>query len=332
MKKSDWQYLVDTLLFICMFGIAFIGILMGFFLAEGPTVRESEKYFLGLHRHQWGDIHLYLSLAFVLLIVIHLMLAWSWIKGKSQALFKKRWGTIISLTVLISALVVFLFWIFTPKYPLIYENYGMGARAKSQGQLSPEEFIYERQGYVTITGNMTLAEVEKFTGIPAKTLAEKLGLPPKTSPEETFGLLRKRYGFSLLEARDAITTLLQRTPATPKEALVPEETPLPQEAPVSKEEIQARPLYLEEKKDEHEEEPKITRGRLSEDQSGVLITGRMTLYEIGRQTGISAREIASKLGLPHNVSMNESIGRLRRRYGFTIQDLRDVIASLMETK
>jgi hypothetical protein len=314
MKKSDWQYFVDTLLFICMFGIAFIGILMGFFLAEGPTVRESEKYFLGLHRHQWGDIHLYLSVAFIILIIFHLMLAWSWIKGKSQALFKKRWGTIISLTVLVSALVVLLFWIFTPKYPLIYENYGRGARAKSQGQLSPEEFIYEHQEYVTITGNMTLAEVEKFTGIPAKTLAEKLGLPPKTSPEETLGLLRKRYGFSLLEARDAITTLLQRTPATPKE------------------EIQKRPLYLEEKKEEHEEEPKITRGRLSEDPSGILITGRMTLYEIEKQTGISAREIASKLGLPHNVSVDESLGRLRRRYGFTMQDLRDVLASLMEKK
>ncbi len=314
MKKSDWQYLVDTLLFICMFGIAFIGILMAFFLGEGPTVRESEKYFLGLHRHQWGDIHLYLSVAFIILIIFHLMLAWSWIRGKTQSLFKKRWRTSIAFTVIVSVLVVIVFWALMPKHSLIYENYGRRAGTISQGRLSPEEFIYERQGYVTITGNMTLAEVEKFTGIPAKTLAEKLGLPPKTSPEETFGLLRKRYGFSLLEAREAITTLLQRTPATPKE------------------EIQTSPLYFEEKKEEHEEEPKLTRGRLSEDQSGVLITGRMTLYEIGRQTGISAREIASKLGLPHNVSMDESLGRLRRRYGFTMQDLRDVIASLTETK
>lgn len=332
MKKSDWQYLVDTFLFICMFGIASIGILMAFFLGEGPTVRESEKYFLGLHRHQWGDIHLYLSVAFIILIIFHLMLAWSWIRGKTQTLFKKRWRTSIAFTVIVSVLVVIVFWALMPKHSLIYENYGRRAGTISQGRLSPEEFIYERQGYLTITGNMTLAEVEKFTGIPAKTLAEKLGLPPKTSPEETLGLLRKRYGFSLLEAREAIMTLLQRTPATPKETLVPEETLLPQEAPVSKEEIQTRPLYLEEKKEEHEEEPKLTRGRLSEDQSGILITGRMTLYEIGRQTGISAREIASKLGLPHNVSMDESLGRLRRRYGFTMQDLRDVIASLTETK
>ena len=115
MKKSDWQYLVDTLLFICVFGIALIGILMGFFLAEGPTVRESEKYFLGLHRHQWGDIHLYLSLAFIFLVILHLILAWSWVKGKSQALFKNRWRKALSLTVLGSILLIFVFWVFTPK-------------------------------------------------------------------------------------------------------------------------------------------------------------------------------------------------------------------------
>lgn len=330
MKKSDWQYIVDTLLFICMFGIAFIGILMAFFLAEGPTLRESEKYFLGLHRHQWGDIHLYLSLAFILLIILHLMLAWSWIKGKSQSLFKKRWSTVISLTVLGSILLIFVFWIFTPKYPLIYENYGKGMGARSGSDFSPRDFINEEQGYVTITGNITITEVENITGIPSYAFIRELGLPADISPDETLGQLRKKYGFTLLEARDAITTLLQRTPATPKEALIPEETPYPEEAPVLKEEKQALPQYLEEKKEEHEEEPKLTRGRLSEDQSGILITGRMTLYEIERQTGIPARTIADKLGLPQRVSMNEALGRLRRRHGFTMQDVRDAIASLSD--
>ena len=59
MKKTDWQYLVDTLLFLCIVGIVFIGFLMGLFLPQGPAAPESAKYFLGLHRHQWGNIHLY---------------------------------------------------------------------------------------------------------------------------------------------------------------------------------------------------------------------------------------------------------------------------------
>ena len=48
MKKADWKYVVDTLLFISIFSIALLGILMGIFIAHGPNVPESEKYFLEL--------------------------------------------------------------------------------------------------------------------------------------------------------------------------------------------------------------------------------------------------------------------------------------------
>jgi len=326
MKKSDWQYIVDTLLFICMFGIAFIGILMAFFLAEGPTVRESEKYFLSLHRHQWGDIHLYLSLAFILFIILHLMLSWSWIKGKSQALFKKRWGSVISLFILGSILLIFVFWIFTPKYPLIYENYGRGMGAKSGSDFSPRDFINEEQGYLTITGNMTIAQVEHITGIPSHSFIRELGLPTDISPDETLGQLRKKCGFTLVEARDAITALLQHEERETKGTSTREEIRVPsKETPPTHQ-------SLDKKNVTHEEEQKITRGRLAEDQAGILITGRMTLYEIGKETGISAREIANALGLPQNISIDESLGRLRRRYGFAMQDVRDAIASLLDKK
>jgi len=36
-KESDWRYVVDTLLFICLVGMVFIGILLGFVLSEGPV-------------------------------------------------------------------------------------------------------------------------------------------------------------------------------------------------------------------------------------------------------------------------------------------------------
>jgi len=326
MKKSDWQYLVDTLLFISMFGIAFIGILMGFFLAQGPTVRESEKYFLGLHRHQWGNIHLHLSLAFILLVILHLMLSWSWIKGKSQALFKKKWGTVISLTVLGSFCLIFVFWIFTPKYPLIYENYGRGMGSRSGSDFSPRDFINEEQGYVTITGNMTISQVEHITGIPSHSLIRELGLSKNISPDETLGQLRKKYGFTLVEARDAISAILQQEWREPEGSSFPEEISVPGDG--------TPPDYqsLDKKNVAHEEEQKITQGRLAEDQSGILITGRMTLHDIEKETGISAREIANTIGLPQNISMDESLGRLRRRYGFTIQDVRDITSSLLDKK
>ena len=78
MKKTNWKYLVDTILFICIVGLAVIGFILGFVVPKGPAVSESAKYFLGLHRHQWGDIHLYLGILFTAMAILQLVLAWDW--------------------------------------------------------------------------------------------------------------------------------------------------------------------------------------------------------------------------------------------------------------
>ncbi len=133
MKKADWQYLVNTLLFISVVGIALIGILLAFFIPKGPSAPESSKYFLNLHRHQWGNIHLYLSLTFIFLSVVHLILDWKWIKTRAAKIFKKGWKAALICTALVSIFVVFLFWLFYPKDPGAYQEYGRGAGILSEG-------------------------------------------------------------------------------------------------------------------------------------------------------------------------------------------------------
>jgi len=318
MKKTDWQYLVDTLLFLCILGIAFIGFLMALVIPKGPTAQESAKYFLGLHRHQWGNIHFYLSIAFVIFIIIHLILSWKWIKNKSRQVFKKGWGAALILTATASILILFLFWALYPRVPGAYEDYGVraGERAKQQ-QLSKEgypiheEKIFYEDGntYIVITGQTTLRQAEKATGIPAKKIAAELRLHSNVSMNETFGRLSKKYHFNLQKVRDVISDLLCREPAPREE----------------KKRIQEK-----QEKKEAEHGQKLTRGISAEDQSGVLIAGRITLYDIEKETGIPARKIADKLGLPSNVPLDETLGRLRKRYLFTIQDVRDAVTSLMK--
>lgn len=198
---------------------------MGLFIPKGPTAPESAKYFLGLHRHQWGNIHFYLSITFTVLVIIHLIFSWKWIKAKARQIFKGRWAAALILTAIASFLVLFLFWSLYPKVPGAYQDYGIrdGERARRQ-QLSKERY------------------------------------------------------------------------------LIPEE----------------------------KEEETLTRGSMAEDTSGILITGRMTLYDIENETGVPARKIADKLGLPSNAPLNESLGRLRKRYLFTMQDVRDAVANLMK--
>lgn len=323
MKKADWQYLVDTLLFLCISGISFIGILLAFFLPKGPSVLESEKYLMGLHRHQWGDIHMYLSLAFVLLVIIHLLLSWSWIKGKAKAMFKRRWGMALTFTAISACLVIVLFWFFTPKYSQKYADYGIRSERSSRQSYFLEEHEDPDSAQVVITGKTTIAEVEKMTGVPFTEIIEAMELPTSVSRDETLGQLRKRYGFTLADFRDILTDLMNKPEEAEFQTLpFREEKSLEEEMPREKKAQQPGP----------DQEQKLTRGRQAEGTSSILITGQMTLREIQAQTGISARTLTDKLGLPSQVSLDEHLGRLRRRYGFSLQDVRDIVHSFLVQK
>ncbi|MGB7297390.1 MAG: DUF4405 domain-containing protein [Candidatus Aminicenantales bacterium] len=242
-KESDWRYLVDTLLFICLIGMVFIGILLGFVLQEGPVSAGGSKYFLGLHRHQWGDIHAYLSIAFVVLMAVHLTLSWKWIKAKTRQIFKGQTTAALVAIGVLPFVVLLFFWMRTPKDAETFRSYGAGAgeiqrilpiqprEAPSPAEnevpredlripetpgapaVEPErrrdEEHHAQVGSITVTGQHTLRDLERGTGIPAREIARRMGLPEWTPVNETLGRLRRRYGFEIDQVRDVVSRLLE---------------------------------------------------------------------------------------------------------------------------
>jgi hypothetical protein len=69
MKKNSIKYVVDVILFVDLCSIAMIGFLLAFIIPDGRTGRGI-NHFLRLHRHDWGDIHLYLSIVLLLLLLL----------------------------------------------------------------------------------------------------------------------------------------------------------------------------------------------------------------------------------------------------------------------
>ncbi len=74
MKKNALKYIIDVTIFIDMCSVTVIGLLMGFVI---PKEKGGDKYFLSLHRREWGDIHLYLSLFLLVLLFFHVWFNWS---------------------------------------------------------------------------------------------------------------------------------------------------------------------------------------------------------------------------------------------------------------
>ena len=58
-----------------------------------------------------------------------------------------------------------------------------------------------------------------------------------------------------------------------------------------------------------------------------VVTGSMTLGEVSAKTGISLETLKHGLHLPNGISPNERLGRLKRRYGFEIEDVRHMVAA-----
>lgn len=89
MQKNTLKYIIDAAMFIAVCATGIIGLLMGFVVPRGG--RWGSGIFLGLHRHEWGDFHLFLSITLLVLIGFHIMLNWAWIVGSTKRYFGDSW-------------------------------------------------------------------------------------------------------------------------------------------------------------------------------------------------------------------------------------------------
>lgn len=57
------------------------------------------------------------------------------------------------------------------------------------------------------------------------------------------------------------------------------------------------------------------------------IRGSMTLREVEHLTGTPVGHLVRELGLPQNISSDEQLGQLRRKYGFELEDVQRIVTN-----
>jgi hypothetical protein len=102
MRRSTVNFVIDLLAFLNLLALAFTGFIMEYVLPPGSggrygrgfrggrgsaEVSEQIRQFWSLGRHDWGDVHFYLAVAFIILMIIHIILHWTWIKCYVKSLF-----------------------------------------------------------------------------------------------------------------------------------------------------------------------------------------------------------------------------------------------------
>jgi len=104
--RSAINLLVDAFSLIMFIALVMTGTLLVFVLPPGS--RQASLW--GMTRHEWGDVHFWIAISMIALIVVHLVLHWGWVCSMIVRVFGgsrgpvslgKRWLFAVLLIVLL---------------------------------------------------------------------------------------------------------------------------------------------------------------------------------------------------------------------------------------
>lgn len=201
MGRNTLNFLTDSVAAATMLGMVASGIILRFALPPGST-RSFELW--GLTRHQWGDLHFWLAIAALGVVIIHLALHWTWIVsvvrrwfvGRAQGAPSARartWAAVA--TVLLLILCVGGFWKLSVASVVAIEPRSASTEA-NQHDDAENSSEGER-----VRGSMTLAEVAEVLGCSTSEVRTRLGVSDETADTERLGQIAKQQGVDMQGVR-----------------------------------------------------------------------------------------------------------------------------------
>lgn len=192
MKRSDVNFIVDALGFISFVFLTSTGVILYYILPAG--IGRSSTIWT-LDRHEWGSIHFYIALIFLIILSLHVVLHWKWIvcmlKGKPRSPSGSK--AVLGIVGLLALIAIAAAPLLTP-----VEVAGTGGSQKIHTS--------EKEGsHVRIEGSMTLGEIEEASGVPVDYIKRSLQLPSSISANQKIGTLKAEYNFTMEEVRKVIS-------------------------------------------------------------------------------------------------------------------------------
>jgi hypothetical protein len=188
MRRPALNLVVDAAAFVGFVFLVSTGVLMRYVLPPGSGKRA---VVWGLDRHDWGALHFWIAAAFLAVLAFHLVLHGKWILAVLRGRPRQGSGGRVAL-----GLVGLLAVLALAAAPLV-------SPVERTGETGPAGGHQERPD---LRGSMTLAEVERTTGVPAGYVLRELGLAPDVSREENLGRLARQHGFRVDDVRRIVAS------------------------------------------------------------------------------------------------------------------------------
>lgn len=81
MRRNSLNFIVDFVSLIAMAGLVATGLIVKYVLPTGSGGRGGGggRHVWGWSRHDWGDVHFYIALGILALMLVHVVLHWRWV-------------------------------------------------------------------------------------------------------------------------------------------------------------------------------------------------------------------------------------------------------------
>lgn len=237
-NKTKLNLLIDAIMLVLLMAIAGLGFLIKYILIPGYKrnlvyKNDVELYFMGLSRHEWGSIHLYLSFIFLALMILHIILHWKMI----TCIFKQMiTGRVLRIIITVFTGFLAVFFALAPLFvkPEIVpfqgkhtHHHNIEKPLKELGSTDNKEIpvsnhenqttkrLHKNQkegnhshshGTIEVYGYMTLEEAARKYSVPITKLTDILNIPLSASSEK-IGRLKRFYGFEMEDLKNAIIKL-----------------------------------------------------------------------------------------------------------------------------
>jgi len=233
-SKSNINFLIDAFLLVIFSAMIGIGFMIKYVLLTGEQKTEKfganfEQTILGLDRHGWGDIHLYLGFVILGLLVLHIIFHWKMIIAMFGKFFEKIHLQRTTAVIFLSLCFLFIIspFFIKPQNGAIQNKHFIKRLKESQAQnhinndkriqyLAKNELNKEHlhqshnQKVLNIRGYMSIAELCATHNIKSSNLKEKLGLPASLTDVTRLSTLRKQYGIKMSHIEEVITQTKKR--------------------------------------------------------------------------------------------------------------------------
>lgn len=332
MRRNTLNYVTDAVTLLVFLAMAATGLLMEYILPPGRGMGGGRAAVWGWDRHAFGDLHFYLSLTLIGLLVVHVILHWGWVcqttrsmlrgraTGPGSLLARSGWGGLF-VGAMVCSVGGFL-WIANANVTGFEGNNGGGHGRGRNGGARAELVADHARG----EKSSSLACAETCPSGRDGSCSKVTNAAPAAScgDEKTAS-----------DCASASTCSEGKTSGCPSAKPVEPAAKLaaacPSASTCSEGKSGGCPSARPAENVAHASEKSVAHGGEHEscgdgDVSG--IRGNITLADAARLAGVDAATLAAHLKLPADVDPAERLGQLKRQYGFEMGDVRLAVSKL----